>query len=219
MNRSWIFAALLLTLAATAFCQRGPRGRFGGGAETPPQANSDAERKVLAAIETAQRDGTAYLNVPATDGRMLRLLAETSGAKNVVEIGTSTGISGLWLCLGLIRTGGRLTTFEYDPTRAATARRHFQTGGVDQIVTVVEGDAHQTIARLKAPVDLVFIDADKEGYVDYLRKLLPLVRTGGVIVAHNIGQAGEYDTAVNADPSLDTIYYREGGGMAITLKK
>lgn len=221
VQRTLVFAGLVLALAALAPGQRGPRSGFRGGsrAETLPKGNSEAEQKVLAAIDQAQRDGTMFQNVPSSDGRMLRLLAETSGAKNVVEIGTSTGISGMWLCLGLEKTGGHLNTFEYDSGRAATARRHFQAAGVEGMVTLVEGDAHQTLSRVKGPIDMVFIDADKEGYVDYLHKLLPLLRPGGLILAHNIGMAPDYDQLVNNDPALDTVYFSVGEGMAITLKK
>jgi predicted O-methyltransferase YrrM len=137
----------------------------------------------------------------------------------VVEIGTSTGISGLWFCMALEKTGGRLTTFEYDSGRAATARAHFEKAGVARLVTIVEGDAHQTITRLKEPFDMLFIDADKEGYVDYLNRLLPLVRPGGLILAHNIDMVPDYERQVTSNPALETQFFREGGGMSITLKK
>jgi caffeoyl-CoA O-methyltransferase len=215
--------ALSLILAATlvAYGQRWARGGFGGrqAADTVPQANSESERKILSVLAQAQSAGELYENVPVTDGRMIRLLTETQGTKNAVEIGTSTGLSGLWFCLALQKTGGTLTTFEYDAGRAATARKHFKAAGVDSIVNVVEGDAHQTISRLKGPIDIAFVDADKGGYLDYLNKLLPLVRPGGLILAHNIEMAPDYDRAVRSNPALDTVYYTEGGGLAITLKK
>ncbi len=89
-------------------------------------------------------------------------------------------------------------------------------------MTIVEGDAHETITRLKGPVDLVFIDADKEGYVDYLRKTLPLLRPGGLIVAHNISPRmanPEFVKAITTDPHLETVFYQEGAGVSVTLKK
>jgi predicted O-methyltransferase YrrM len=214
VKRILVVSGLILAACIVAFGQRGPRG--GGGL---PLANSEIEKKVLAVLDEAQRTGAMYLNVPVTDGRMLRLLTEAAGAKNVVEIGTSTGLSGLWLCLALQKTGGKLTTFEYDAGRAATAREHFKKAGVDRLVTVVEGDAHQTIARLKDPIDVLFIDADKEGYVDYLKKLLPLVRPGGLILAHNVDMVADYDRLVTSNPALETLFYMEGGGLGITLKK
>ena len=221
MKRILVATAFLLAITQAAFTQRSPRGGFRGGypPEALPHANSELERKVLAVLEEAQKSGAMYQNVPVTDGRMLRLLTEATAAKNVVELGTSTGLSGLWLCLALQKTGGKLTTFEYDAGRAATARGYFKKAGVDQIVTVVEGDAHQTIGRLKEPIDILFIDADKEGYVDYLNKLLPLVRPGGLILAHNVGMVGEYDGLVTTNPSLETLFYNEGEGLGITLKK
>jgi predicted O-methyltransferase YrrM len=215
----------LFSSASTAFGQRGPRGGFRGirpgesRTESLPQANSEAEKRILTTLDEAQKNGETYANVPVTDGRMLRLLAETMGAKKVVEIGTSTGLSGLWFCLALHKTGGNLATFEYDAGRAATATRHFKKAGVDRLVTLVEGDAHQTTSRLKDTIDVLFIDADKEGYVDYLNRLSPLVRPGGLILAHNDDMSPEYQRLVTTNPALETQFFREGGGLAITLKK
>ena len=186
-----------------------------------PAASRESEKRILSVLEEMRKGGRTYLSVPPEDGRALRLLTEAAGAKTVVEIGTSTGYSGLWFCLALQDTGGRLITFEIDPGRAAAARKNFQQAGVDSLVTVVEGNAHEKIATLKGPVDVVFIDADKEGYVDYLHKLLPLVRPGGLLLAHNVGMPGvtEYLAAAEANPDLETIIYREGAGLAVTLKK
>ncbi len=221
MKRILLGIGIVVALAGMAYSQRGPRGGFRGGYATGslPQPNSEPEKKVLGVLEEALKAGAMFQNVPITDGRMIRLLTEAAGAKNVVELGTSTGLSGLWMCLALQKTGGKLTTFEYDSSRAATARRNFKEAGVDQIVTIVEGDAHQTISRLKEPIDVLFIDADKEGYVDYLNKLLPLVRPGGLILAHNVGMADDYDRLVTANRALETLYYTQGEGMGITLKK
>jgi predicted O-methyltransferase YrrM len=133
--------------------------------EKPPVPLDDSERnalKVLADIEANQR----YLNVPEHDGRLLRILARSMGAKHVVELGTSTGISGIWIGLGLKETGGKLTTYEIDPGRAAIARANFKRAGLADVITVVEGDAHEEIKKLKGTFDMVFLDADKEGYID-----------------------------------------------------
>ncbi len=165
------------------------------------------------------RNHSTYLSVPLADGRALRLLAEASGAKSVVEIGTSTGYSGLWFCLALRKTGGHLTTFELDHGRAIHAREHFDQAGVSGLVTIVEGNAHERLRDVRGPVDLVFIDADKTGYVDYLRQVLPLVRPGGLILAHNLDSVPDYLRTVQADPNLETILYREGHGLIVTLKK
>jgi predicted O-methyltransferase YrrM len=166
-----------------------------------------------------KRSGETYASVPDADGRMLRLLAEAIDARRVVEIGTSTGVSGLWLCLALERTGGRLITFESDAGRAAMARSHFRSAGVDHLVNLIEGDAHTNVETLNDPIDLAFIDAEKEGYADYLNQLLPLVRAGGLILAHNAHMVPEYLAAVARNPELETLFYMRGGGLVVTLKK
>jgi predicted O-methyltransferase YrrM len=204
----------------------GPGGRRGegqaGSLSSSPLPKDDAERKILKALEEIPQNQGRIMNVPPQDGRLLRLLAETIGAKTVVEIGTSNGISGLWLCLALRKTDGKLITHEIDPKRAAMARGNFADAGVANVVTIVEGNAHETVSKLKGPIDLVFIDADKEGYLDYFKKLLPLVRPGGLVCAHNMTPRmadPEFVKAITTNPDLETLFYMEGGGMSVTLKK
>jgi caffeoyl-CoA O-methyltransferase len=206
-----------------------PRGGFGAFGErrgpafsSEPTAKDDAERKALQAIEKITEQQGRRMNVPEVDGRLLRLLAETINAQKVVEIGTSNGISAIWIGMALRKTGGKLITHEIDPETAALARKNFATAGVADLVTVVEGDAHQTVTRLTGPVDLVFLDADKRGYLDYLEKLLPLVRPGGLILAHNITPRmadPEFVKAITTNPDLETLFYSDGGGVSVTLKK
>jgi len=184
-----------------------------------PTADGNAETRILAVLGQMVKSHQTYLSVPEQDGKALRLLTEALGARDVVEIGTSTGYSGLWLCLALQRTGGRLTTFEIDHSRAAMAHKHFTDAGVEKLVTIVEGDAHQQVKNLKGPIDVAFIDADKDGYIDYLDKLLPLVRPGGLILAHNVDMVPDYVSRVVANPDLETIFYRDGAGLGVTLKK
>jgi caffeoyl-CoA O-methyltransferase len=230
MRRRAIIAGIIPATVGVAIAQRsegmwpgrpGPgRRRFDqSSTETPPLPKTEAERRILATLDDIVKSHKTYLSVPMQDGRALRFLTETADAKTVVEIGTSTGYSGLWFCLALQATGGKLTTFEIDPERASMAREHFQEAGADQMVTVVQGDAHKEVTKLKGPIDVVFIDADKDGYTDYLDKLLPLVRRGGIILAHNVNAATEYVKTVTTNPDLETIFYMQGGGLGATLKK
>src|SRR5690349_6438064 len=217
MQRRMIFSGIVLLIASYAFPQR--RELHGYDPAKPPLANSESERKILETLDGIVKAHQTYLNVPMLDGRALRVLTEAAGAKSVIEIGTSTGYSGLWFCLALQRTGGHLTTFELDHPRAEMARGHFKEAGVDKLVTIVEGDVHEQVTKAKGPADVAFIDADKEGYVDYLRKVMPLVRPGGLILAHNVDMAPDYVKAVTTNPELETIFYMEGNALAVTLKK
>jgi predicted O-methyltransferase YrrM len=90
---------------------------------------------------------------------------------------------------------------------------------VEKLVTLIEGDAHEHVAKLKGPIDIAFIDADKSGYVDYLNKLEPLVKPGGLILAHNVDMVPDYVKVVTTSGELETIFYMEGGGLGVTLKK
>jgi predicted O-methyltransferase YrrM len=184
--------------------------------DAAPVAQTPSEQRILGVLEKMVANRELHLPVSPRDGRLLRMLAETAGAKHVVEIGTSTGYSSLWLCLALQATGGRLTTFELDPGRAAQARQHFEQAGVDGLVKIVVGDAHENVKRLEAPIDLLFLDADKDGYPAYLKQLLPLIRPGGVIAADNVNMAPEFVKAVTSDGQFETVFLDRFG---VTLKK
>jgi caffeoyl-CoA O-methyltransferase len=197
-------------------------GRRGGGSsailQRQPLGADEQEKKILSVLEDMDRNQTrGMMNVSQEDGRILRLLTEAVGAKNVVEIGTSNGYSGIWFCLALRTTGGKLTTHDIDEGRASLARENFKRAGVDNMVTLVMGDAHETVKKIKESIDVLFIDADKEGYLDYLTKLLPLVRPGGLILSHNIEMIGQdYIDAITKNPNLETI---QAQGVTVTLKK
>ena len=200
-----------------------PGGAGPSSIESSPLPKTDAEKKILGVLDDMDKNQRrGMMNVPIADGRLLRLLTEIIGAKHVVEIGTSNGYSGIWLCLALQKTGGKLTTHEINAERAALARENFKRAGVDKLVTLVEGDAHETVTKIKEPIDILFLDADKEGYIDYLNKLLPLVRPGGLVAAHNINPRQgdpQYIEAITTNPDLETIFYTQGGGVSVTLKK
>jgi predicted O-methyltransferase YrrM len=194
---------------------------------SPLMPKDDAEKKILDVLEEMNKnERRGMLNVPMEDGRILRLLGESTGASQVVEIGTSNGFSGIWWCMALRKTGGKLTTFEIDATRAGLARKNFKRAGVDGLVTLVEGDAHVEAPKLKdrnVTIDILFLDADREGYVDYLEKLLPLVRPGGLIVTHNMTPSladPRYVKAITTNPDLETIIVNmQASGIGITMKK
>ena len=201
----------------------GPGGMTGGSSlQKPPLAKDEGEKRILDALNSA-RSGERYANVSESDGRLLRQLAESIGARRIVELGTSTGESGLWFSLALRKTGGKLYTHDIDLGRIAVARENFKRAGVDNIVIITEGDAHQTARKNSDPIDILFIDAEKEGYADYLKELLPLVRPGGLVIAHNMQRPTpdpHYIEAITTNPDLDTSFVlMDGAGVGITLKK
>ena len=106
-------------------------------------------------------------NVERNTGRWLALLAQATNAREVLEIGSSNGVSTIWLALAARQNGGRVTGTEILPERAAEANQNLAAAGLDAVARVVAGDARTTVAGLPGPFDLVFIDAEKEDYVNY----------------------------------------------------
>jgi len=222
--------AVVSWLVATASAQppRPRPDRFGFNFGVPPEfdspslARNDKEKRAFAALDEMTK-GRWYLNVTTREGRVLRQLAEALGAKRVVEIGTSSGYSTIWLALGARSAGGKVFTHEIDPQMVKLARANFEKAGVEDSITIIEGDAHETVKQHKEPVDLVFLDADKQGYVDYLQKLLPLVRPGGLILGHDMHRPmpdPRYIEAITKNPDLDTSFIMmESFGISMTLKK
>lgn len=219
MSNKTILAIAAVVVLAVAGCLIAQK------TESEPAAVRVQETRILNVLEEMLHDQYgAMLSVPPEDGKVLRLLAEATGARHVVEIGTSNGYASIWFCLALRNTGGKLTTFEIDARRASLARENFKRAGVDKLVTIIEGNAHEKVKMLKGPIDIVFIDADKDGYLDYLKKLLPLVRPGGLILAHNTTDASslmqDYLEAITTNPELETIFLHEQTtGIGVTLKK
>lgn len=222
MNKALLIFLVLLGCSVVSIAQPRPRGVESFETRTLP--NSDREKALLAVIEEVDRmQRRGSMSVPAEDGRILRILTESLGAKHVVELGTSVGYSGLWFCMALEKTGGKLTTFDIDEGRVAKARENFKKAGVTERVTIMMGDAHEEVKKLKDPIDLLFLDADKEGYLDYLQKLLPLVKPGGLVVAHNMNRRmadPAYVKAITTDPALETVFINmESSGISVSMKK
>jgi predicted O-methyltransferase YrrM len=216
---AWLAGALVFGAPAMSNAQQHePAPNY----QKPAVPKDDGEKRILDAIAEA-RKGQRYANVSEADGRLMRQLVEAVGAKRVVELGTSTGESGLWFSLALRKTGGKLYTYDIDPGRLAVARANFKKGGVEDLIVITEGDAHETAVKNTEPIDVLFIDAEKDGYDRYLKELLPLVRPGGLILAHNMHfppPNPRYLEAVTTDPDLDTSFVlMDGPGLGITIKK
>jgi predicted O-methyltransferase YrrM len=153
------------------------------GGEKPAPKNKEALDRLMAEMETK---GRQFLSVPRKDGQFLNLLVKASRAKNVLEVGTSHGYSAIWIALGLEETGGHLATIEIQPDRVKLAKDHLTQAGLSHRVTFKEGDAHQIVPTLEGPFDFVFLDADKEGQMDYFNKLFPKkLPPGAILAVHN----------------------------------
>jgi caffeoyl-CoA O-methyltransferase len=164
-------------------------------------------KRVLGEMDTK---GYQYWSVPRKDGEFLHLLVKATRARSILELGTSHGYSAVWMALALQETGGQLTTIEIDRQRYSLARKHVSDAGLTQRVTLILGDGHGEVPKLNGPFDFVFLDADKEGQMDYFNKLYPKkLLPGGILIVHNaILQAGsmkDYLEMIRRHPDFDTV--------------
>jgi len=184
------------------------------------------------------RDAMAQHNLPLInidpyEGRMLQLLVMMSGAKKVVEIGTLAGYSGIWIVRGL-PADGKLITIDKSSKHVNLARSHFEQAGLSDKVTVYQGNALQILRKIEphAPYDMLFIDADKPNYSNYLDWAVANLRIGGTVMAHNAFWGGRILSPENADdhaviafnqalakhPQLESTILEVGDGLAIGVK-
>ncbi len=149
----------------------------------------DDDQALTAALAESQAAGLPPIEVSAQHARLLYLLTRISGARRVLEIGTLGGFSTICLARG-VGSEGSVVSLEHDPRHAEVATRNLRRAGLADRVNIVIGNALDTLPRLSGDFDLVFIDADKENNVAYVRHAIRLGRPGTVIVVDNAVRAG-----------------------------
>jgi caffeoyl-CoA O-methyltransferase len=199
------------------------------GASSSPtgQAGSDLDRKVRAFL-----DGHAGrwhdMNVSETDGRILYDIIVKNKYTRALEIGTSTGHSGIWIAWALSKTGGKLITIDIDEGRHNEAVANFREAGLDAYIDARLADAHELVPALAGPFDFVFCDADKDWYKNYFVAVLPKLTVGGVFTAHNVSErmrrggwgSADFVEYVLSLPNMETTF-AEGSraGLSISYKR
>jgi predicted O-methyltransferase YrrM len=194
------------------------------GSDAPNPQNLD--EKVKAFLDS-RRGRWHDLNVPAGDGQILYDLVVKGGYKRALEIGTSTGHSGIWIAWALSKTGGKLITVEIDPGRHREALANFAEAGLSGSIDARLADAHELVPALEGPFDFVFCDADKDWYKNYFVAVLPKLEVGGSFVAHNVSPGGrgawgtgEFLEYVRGLPFMETTFAPGStAGISISVKR
>lgn len=159
-----------------------------------------------ATLASSEAAGLPSISVSPNEGKLLMLLAQLHGARTILEIGTLGGYSTIWLARAL-PPGGSLITLEAIPKHVEVARANIVRAGLGMIVEVRVGPALDTLPLLAAeardPFDLIFIDADKQSYPEYLTWALKLSRRGTLIIADNVIRDGEVLDAASGDPRVE----------------
>ncbi len=190
-----------------------------------PKDRSDLDKRVMKFLDS--HSGQWHdMNVPASDGKLLYDLIVKNKYKNALEIGTSTGHSGIWIAWALSKTGGKLITIDIDEDRYKQAVANFKECGLSEFIDARLADAHDLVKELKGPFDFVFSDADKGWYKQYFIDVAPKLEVGGCFTAHNVygrrrayGGIGEYVEYVLSLKNFETTFNTDGGGVAISYKK
>jgi len=200
--------ALALVIAPAAAQQPSP------GAITP---QIESLLKDIKAVDKGQ------LAVSEEDGRFLRVLVATRGAKSVLEIGAASGYSGIWLGLGARESGGKVVSIEYDPERAKEAAENISRAGLTDVVRVVHGDAFKEIPKLQGTFDFVFLDAWKPDYQKFFDMVFPRLTPGGLFTAHNVinkkTDMEPFLKTIQTHPQLFTSIVSPGSeGMSVSVK-
>lgn len=189
------------------------------GAERPEARPLDRQVEAfLEERESSWRD----MNVPVRDGRFLRDLILERGFTRALEIGTSTGHSGIWIAWALSKTGGTLVTIEIDEGRHREALENFEKAGVAKYVDARLADAHELVKTIEGPFDFVFSDADKGWSRQYFEDLAPKMAPGGCFTTHNIGMSvmkGYVDYLLSRPDFETTLETDRTTGIAVTCRK
>ena len=175
---------------------------------------------VLKSIKAADK---GQLAVSEEDGRFLRVLVASRGAKSILEIGGASGYSGIWLGLGARESGGHVVSIEYDTGRAKEAMENIKRSGMTDVVRVVQGDGFKEIPKLQGTFDLVFLDAWKPDYKRFFDLVFPRLSPGGIFAAHNVvnkkSEMEPFLSTVLTHPNLfTTIVSPSSEGMSVSYK-
>lgn len=186
--------------------------------------NPELDKKVEKFL--SEQSGEWYdMNVPTRDGKLLYDLIIKGHYKSALEIGTSTGHSGIYIAWALSKTGGKLITIDIDESRHKAAVENFKQAGLSEYIDARLADAHQLVKDLPGPFDFVFSDADKNWYKNYFMDVDPKLKVGGCFTTHNIregyGRGGnrEYADYVRSLDNYETTLNSEGGGVLISYKR
>lgn len=188
-----------------------------------PKENPALDEKVKKFL--SDHSGRWYdMNIPTADGKTLYDLIIKGNYKNALEIGTSTGHSGIYMAWALSKTGGKLITIDIDKDRHKTALENFKKAGLSDYIDARLADAHQLVKELKGPFDFVFSDADKDWYKNYFNDVDPKLKVGGCYTTHNISERrrmgeGDYLQYVRSLKNYETTLNTDGGGLLISYKK
>lgn len=179
--------------------------------------------KSAAVLNRLEKTQGKYWNISKETGEFLKLIVEIKKAKSILEIGTSNGYSGIYLGLGAKKNKGHLTTIDGDWNRASEAKKNFTEAGTIKNTKIIIGEARAETKKLKGKFDLVFIDANKSQYLEYLKNIEKNLAKGSVIIADNAinikDSMKDYIKYVTTSKKYESVLVPIGSGEMISVRK
>lgn len=178
-------------------------------------------QNTLKELEKTQKE---FWNISRVTAEFLYNLIVDSKSKNVIEIGTSNGYSGIWLGKALKKTGGKLTTIEFYDKRLDVAKENFKKCGIIDIITPRQGDAATILEYLPQDfeVDFVFVDAAKREYIKFFHLIAPHLKVGGYIACDNVishaNKVQDFLDEINANPNYENVVLPLPAGLSLAKK-
>lgn len=178
-------------------------------------------QEVLKELERTQKQ---FWNISRVTAEFLNLFIRINKSKQIIEIGTSNGYSGVWIGKALKETGGKLTTIEYYEKRINPAKENFKKCGVDDIITVLQGSACEVLAELPKDfeVDFAFVDANKRESLEYFELIHPHLKSGGFFACDNVLSHEEkvkpFIDAINNHPDYENVVLNLPAGLSLAKK-
>jgi len=180
-------------------------------------------RQAIDELDQARKTRDDHWQIPRVEGELLYHIALASGARVIVEVGTSYGFSGLFWGAALKQTGGRLHTIDISQKKYDSAKDTFARAGLGNVIVNHLGDAREVLRRIDGPIDLAFIDADKPNCQNYFDTLWPKVRAGGSILTDNAtthrSELADYVKGLRARADASSVEVAVGNGIEWTIKR
>lgn len=181
----------------------------------------ETTQEILTNLEQTQKQ---FWNISRVTAEFLTILIKEEKAKNVLEVGTSNGYSGIWLAKAVKETGGHLTTIEFWDKRLDIAKENFKLCGVDNVVTPLKGSACEILEDLPEDfiIDLAFVDANKSEYIKYFELIDKHLKIGGIIACDNVlsheAKCKPFIDAINTHPNYENVVLSLPAGLSLGRK-
>lgn len=181
----------------------------------------DTTENVLSGLEETQKQ---FWNIARVTGEFLYTLIKAEGSKNVLEIGTSNGYSGIWLGKAVKENGGHLTTIEFYDKRLDVAKENFKTCGVSDVITTLKGSALMHLEYLPDDfeIDFAFVDANKSEYIKYFEFIDKHMKKSGIIACDNVlsheAKCKPFIDAINSNPNYENVVIPLPAGLSLARK-